>query len=76
MIDCSEPVFSGSSVFAAKLPQKLPMTIILAYLSYFEDMKSLLMRLSSKSQRFLQVNSHQLRAFILNRPIKQMTLAF
>ena len=34
------------------------------------------MRLSSKSQRFLQVNSYQLRAFILNRPIKQMTLAF
>ena len=38
-----------SSVFATKLPQKLPMTLMLAYLCYFEDMRSLLMLLSRRS---------------------------
>lgn len=71
-----EPQQIGFSVFAVKLPQKLAMTLVLAYLFNFEDMKCLLRLLCKKSQRFLHINFHQLRAFVLNKPIKQITLAF
>ena len=69
-------VQAGPSVFARALPSKLSMTLVLAYLCHYEDMRSLLMLLCVKSQNFLRVNAHQLRAFILNRPIKKMTLSF
>ena len=50
------PVKTVSSVFAQDIPSKLGMTLVLAYLCNFEDITSLLMRLSTKSQNFLHIN--------------------
>ena len=65
-----------SSVFTKKIVQKLPLTLVFAFLAHHEDVEQLLRLLCRGSSAFLDKNREQLWHFCTERPLKHMTIVF
>ena len=76
MVDIQMKDVEVSQNFAKRLVQKLPLTMVLSYLAYLDDIEQLLNLLSRGSRVFFMKNEGAIKHFVLYKPIAQMTIVF